>query len=581
MMDDFHIVDGNTEPDSEVELYINNRLYAFTRADEQGNYRFEAPLTYGSSRVSVRTYPPSGDRRVVERRIQVPFHFLPSGTFAYDIQAGRPDRYYDEFEDAQYFGLVQAGYGITNWLTARAGAQYTGSALNAEDIYNYSSVSARIAGQYLINADFAPDAFYRINASAVFPNFSGFQLRYTNFFSSGFFNPRNVKEERYAGIYLPVNFFSLRSGFRMGAEQFLFENYSSTLLRAEFNTRINRLNLRLSYRDYLLESKEQLLSGTGQVSVSAAYLIPRSSSVPLVMRGLNIRTRVVYSLPLSNIYQLDFQLSRSMGRHGRFFMSTAYYPGSRHIQAQFGFVADLPAVRSTTSASASRTGIALRQQIAGSVSTDIPHKKLIASNRPMAGRASASFVLFIDNNNNGIFDDGDELLPYRAVHLDRTARIVIGTDSIIRATMLQPFFRYNVSIDRNAIPNPTLIPAFSAFSFTADPNQYKTIQVPFYRTGVIDGEIRLKNGNETYRSISGIRLELQTPGGQTIKTLRSFSDGSFYAMDIPPGIYRLAPEKAQLEILGATSKPSYFDIEIKAMPQGDYLEGLIFELSLQ
>jgi hypothetical protein len=32
-----------------------------------------------------------------------------------------------------------------------------------------------------------------------------------------------------------------------------------------------------------------------------------------------------------------------------------------------------------------------------------------------------------------------------------------------------------------------LAPALDKFSFVADPNQYKRIEIPFYRTGVAEG----------------------------------------------------------------------------------------------
>ncbi len=62
-------------------------------------------------------------------------------------------------------------------------------------------------------------------------------------------------------------------------------------------------------------------------------------------------------------------------------------------------------------------------------------------------------VLFVDNNNNGVYDAGDELIPAKGVKVDGMGKIELGRDSVIRVSQLQSYFRYNLEVtDNKSIP---------------------------------------------------------------------------------------------------------------------------------
>ncbi|MEX2604258.1 MAG: SPOR domain-containing protein, partial [Gracilimonas sp.] len=56
--------------------------------------------------------------------------------------------------------------------------------------------------------------------------------------------------------------------------------------------------------------------------------------------------------------------------------------------------------------------------------------------------------------------------------------------------------------------------------------------------------------------------------------LRTFSDGSYYAYEIPPGNYELMVDPGNLETLKSKSIPDTLKFEVKALPEGDFIEGL-------
>jgi hypothetical protein len=195
------------------------------------------------------------------------------------------------------------------------------------------------------------------------------------------------------------------------------------------------------------------------------------------------------------------------------------------------------------------------------------------TNTEQVGRASASILLFIDNNNNGVCDAGDERLPYKAVRLSQSATMQMGRDSVIRISQLQAYYRYNIEVNRGALPNPLIAPAIDKFSFVADPNQYKRIEIPFYRTGVAEGIIYLQQ-YETKSGLGGLRLLLKKEGSDFNLVVRTFSAGDFYVMDLPPGRYTLEVDPVQLEFLKAYYPAKVLKFEIKALAEGDFVEGI-------
>jgi len=67
-----------TEPGWLVELYVNNVLVDYKKADASGFFTFEVPLVYGNTSVKLQFYGPWGEERSKEKNISIPFNFLPS-----------------------------------------------------------------------------------------------------------------------------------------------------------------------------------------------------------------------------------------------------------------------------------------------------------------------------------------------------------------------------------------------------------------------------------------------------------------------------------------------------------------------
>lgn len=571
---DTYVFDGHTDPQSEVELYLNDKLIAYMRADELGYYRFNVPINYGTSRLTTRVYTPSGEVKMIDRELQVPFVFLPPGVATYHLQGGTIEiANSDTIKNAEiYTGHADLTVGITNWLTASGGTDYSASRAWEMNRFYYGSVSTRIAKQYILTADIAPDNYYRFSGNVMYPSDFSVNFIYSHYPHKGVFNILGAAEDFIGSIYMPVNVFGMKTGLRFGGQHTQLAGSTTSKFNVDISSRIWQFNLRVNYRNAFTQIENLTVFGEHSLTTSLTYTVARTPGVPIFVRGTFIRGQVLYDFRSSRLAQTDFQLSRTLFRNGRLNVNLGYNFKQKSISTEVGFTLDLNIIRSTTTLNSIGHDLALRQSLNGSIGVDARNGRIELSNREQVGRAAVSVLSYVDNNNSGTFDTTDEVLPYNSVVLDNPVSAKVGKDGILRLSQLQSYYRYNLKVNRNSMSDPTLVPLTSEFSFITDPNQYKRVEIPFYRGGIIDG-IVLVDTRTGLQGQGGLRLLIKGVSVQYEQTIRTFADGGFYAMDIPPGQYTLEIDQAQLGFLSVTWPQGLLKFEIKASAQGDYVEG--------
>jgi hypothetical protein len=83
-----YVISNYTEPNWTVEMYVNNILISYVKADAAGFYTLNVPLVYGNSLVKLHFYGLYGEERFSEQTISVPFNFLPKNEFEYTLSTG-------------------------------------------------------------------------------------------------------------------------------------------------------------------------------------------------------------------------------------------------------------------------------------------------------------------------------------------------------------------------------------------------------------------------------------------------------------------------------------------------------------
>lgn len=576
---DLFVIDGYTEPDSEVEMLLGGQMADFTRADEMGYYRFNTPINFGAQRLSIRIYTPQGKVIQEDRQIQIPFTFLPRGFVSYSVQAGLPRIGLDSVGNA-LAAHTNLAYGISNSITARVGSDYNFSGTTALP-YSYLGFSARVFQQYLVNADVVPRRYALADASVFFPNNTNITAQYKEYFQDTEFNMRGNIRDISLNMFWPFRISGQLSGIRLGGIRMQGVNQSRNSLLADFNTQIRRMVARFNFRGNLsefhnLEDEIGFTDFRGVVTSSFTYTLSRNPDVPVYVRGMFLRGQLVYNPFMRTPTNYGILLSQTLFKRGRFTFGYDRNLLTKTGKLQIGFLYDFNFLRSSSQYQTTGKDYGMTQAFTGSLAYD-PTGVIIPSNRDQVNRAGVAVKLYIDDNNNGIHDEEELIVSAKAARLDRSASAMIGSDGILRLSQLQSYWTYRMEIDKNALPDPTLAPRKSTFSFVADPNHYRMIEVPLYRTGTIEGTVYRENEQKAQNGVGGLRL-LLTGEDEKTETIRTFNDGSFYTYGITPGRYTLQVDPQQLNYIGMDSKPGIKELEIKAIPDGDYIEGLDFLL---
>jgi hypothetical protein len=322
LFDEF-VIQGTTIPESEVELYINNTLLNFQEANDIGNYRFLAPIPYGTSRLNLKIFGPTGQVIGRSERIQIPFTFQPKGIFNYHINAGQLDNPIFGETDQDFVAQGNGAYGITNWLTARAGVEYFQGYHDQLPSFT-STLSSRILSNYILSLETASNAYYRGMFNVIYPNSANIRVDYTNFTNGfGIYNPSNENKRITASIFYPFDLNGLPLNLRLTTfSQIRNTSLNSTTLRVDVNTRIGRLNFRFGYSDRQAGKIDFFTPGTtSYLETSATYSISSINNIPVYLKGMFLRSQLRYRPTLNRLEAIEAVISHQVFKQGWFQLS--------------------------------------------------------------------------------------------------------------------------------------------------------------------------------------------------------------------------------------------------------------------
>lgn len=579
---DLFAIEGFTDPDSEVELLLAGQLVDFTRADELGYYRFTSPITYGTVRIGIRIYTPKGEVIFEERQLQIPFTFVPRGMLNYNLQAGYEEFPFLDSITSTIIGHGNVAYGLTNSITLRAGVDRRVDTSFGIRYLPYGSASFRVFDQYLFNVDVLPQSFVRGSGSVFYANNTSINAQYTQYNSSGFLGElvrQQLVRDLSINYFFPFSIFGRVSGFRVGYEQFWYTNGNLRRVQGDINTRIGPIVSRLNYREERLIRNGVNIEPQRLLTGSFTYTIPRTPGIPVLVRGMFFRAQLRHDMKRLDATAFgSLQFSQTVWKSGRLTISYDRDFFNQTNIVQVGFLMDFQAFRSSSSAIIRQKGLQVEpnytQSFSGSFGADLKNGMIMPTNRDQVGRAGVTIRTFIDENNNGKYDKDEEVIPAKAIKLDQSASMFIGSDGLLRITQLQSYWTYRLTVDVRALPDATLIPIKSKLSFVADPNRFKLIDIPLYKTGTIEGVVYNERVFGKLEPQPGLRLNLKREGEDEPEVIRTFSDGSFYHYGLMPGNYTLMVDSGQLAFMNVSQHPDTLKFTIRATAEGDWIDTL-------
>jgi len=556
-----YTLSDKTDPGWIVELYVNNVLVDYIKADASGFFTFQVPLVYGNSIVKLKYFGPWGEERTREQNINIPFNFLPKNTLEYTLSAGI-------VEDtlASRYTRLNINYGITRSLTVGGGIEYLSSVVSGPAM-PYMNASIRITNNLLLSGEYTYGVRAKGTLSYQLPSNMQLDLNYTKYDKDQKAVNFNYREERRAVLSMPLRIGKLASYQRFSVYQIVLPSsqyttgewlFSGSLLGVSTNLTTSAL-----FTDY---SKPFVYS-----SISMAFRFPA---------GFVFMPQVQYGYTHNQIISVKMAVEKHLLDHAFLNLSYEQIFSSNLKMAELGYRYDFSFAQAGVSVRQADKRTSFIQFARGSLINDRKTRYLGTDNRTNVGKGGFSIVSFLDLNGNGKRDPGEPRAYGLNLHINGGRIEKSDCDTTIRVLGLEPYTTCFIELDPNSFDNIAWRLQKQTLNVYVDPNILKLIEIPITVAGEANGNVSLEKGNEKSglgRIILNIRSKrLKTPG----KSLTE-DNGYFSYFGLTPGKYTVSIDTVQLRKLNMTCEPDSIQFNIAGGIDGDIVNGLDFILKLK
>ncbi len=560
---DTHTFQGNAPPGWDIELYRDEVLLDYLPAQPDGRYEFrDVPLLFGLNHFRLVFHGPHGEKREEDQVFNVGSSMLEAGDNAYRLC-------WNELDDGGSQALLQGDWGLQKDLTI-GGALVTADVDG--DTEEFVSLAARgYKGQWYGRFDAAFDTEggsagilglqTRLGETTVSLQHTEAGGFVSNVHTNGTYSIRRQTQLRADNIRLH----SGRSQFpaRLAATR---DEYASGLTRTRVSGRISTRNRRVRLSHFL---DWQRLSGDGRPheTTMTGTLLASTRKRQQHLRGeLTYQlwpSRTLNSAALTSEWYIDRDRSFSAGISRDIHEDRTRFLGSfNRIRGRYSW---------RLGAQSGTDGSFL---MGISVSSFMAHDKRSGRwarhPRKMAGDGALSIRVWLDLNQNGEFDEGDQPLPdvgFFVNSISHEARTV--SDGLAFVGGLSPYQPVDVSISLSTLEDPLWVPVAKGARVTPRPGVALPIDFPVVPTGEVGGTAyTITDGLR--REAPGIELEIVDAEGEVLQATRTAYDGFYTIPGVPVGehLLRVSPDQsAKLNL-----KPAQRALTVP--PGGGFVDGV-------
>jgi len=556
-----YTLSDRTEPGWIVELYVNNVLVDYVKADASGFFTFEVPLVYGNTIVNLKFFGPWGEERIREQNINIPFNFLPKRTMEYTASAGI-------VEDSlrSIFSKASINYGVNRSLTVGGGVEYL-SSIKSGPALPFLNTSLRITNNLLFTGQYTYGVRAKGTLTYRLPSNLQFDLNYTWYEKDQKAINYNYREERKAVVSMPLHIGKFASYQRLTIYQIILPSSQYTTGEWMFSGSLFGINTNLSTYALFIDNTKPYLYG----NLSLALRLPA---------GIVLLPQVQYGYSRNEILSAKVGLEKHIKEHAFINLSFDQNFRSNINMAEVGFRYDFSFAQTGISVRQSGKRTTLVQYARGSLLNDSKTKYLGTDNRTNVGKGGITILPYLDINSNGKRDEGEP----RAFGLNLRAnggRIEKDNrDTTIRILGLEPYTSCFIELDPNSFENISWRLQKVTYSVTVDPNILKLVEIPVAVAGEATGMVTLNKEGEK-RGIGRIIVDFYTSSNKSVGKTLTEEDGYFSYFGITPGKYFVRIDTAQMSKLGMISDPDSLLFNIEGGIDGDIVDGLDFTLSLK
>ena len=568
------------DPFWEVELYQNGQLVDHQVSDEQGYYKFILPVDYGQSNIEIRYYGPNGEYEAKQEVINIPTQFLRPGEIRYAIGAGQmPSMEKELFE---YAG-GSLNFGLTHWMSNTSSISYN---IYSKKIDVATSLSFKAADNIFSSINFVPEQYTDLNTNMWFTEFGSYSISWKRYLNNSQSYKTGMRHQFRLRTTLP-RLANLPFNLSINATRNQTVGISSNMVTANMSMNLRPINLSSYYTISFTQDKENKIDNIFQmISTNLMYSIPWMNKLSEHLGPASISLGTGYNITNNQFQMLTLNYGQSLSNWLSFSggLSKSLTYSDAPISYNVGLRLNLPQFRSSTTGRGSGVGeLFYTQEIEGTLGFVPSQGEFIIANpsiRSSVASSAANIRVFLDENGNEVYDSGEQLVPGINAYIPEASANRRSVGGMLQFYNLIPYNRYNVYIRTDQIKNPLWIPEFTEFSFIADPNVYKPIDIPCYAGAVIEGRVAKVVKDSAYEQ-AGVKVHVMKSDSSFYQQIPVFSDGSFYFMGVPPGEYTAWVDSTQLAILDLEYPEKVKDFKVEKTTEGTFVEGLDFDLFLK
>lgn len=578
-------VEGPIEPGFEVELYRNDILL-----DAQNptgtQYTFEDVLLLGGQNfIRLEFYGTQGQRRTELEQYFVGSGQARVGQLLYDFAVTQPGetvfgvRDLDADSDGEdVTASARIDYGLSTQTSAAVGILHTSVSAGMSRAYVTGGLRSTL-GKFFINADTAIDNEGGVATGLGFNRtydqvaLLGRQENYFNDFRS---NRNQTTTQRQLASQTSLNITAFTRDLiedayvtgAIGGKLAVFDNSESTF-DLDFSANVSARSVSAGSNFIFTDiGRNQSVTGRSRVNLRHSEFQARVSADYAVS-------------PETELQQVSFQVTRS------FFNGYDTNVGYTHSFQSDNKSAFASATKDLGVASIGITLANHRDTISGddekSVTltfsfnsfTDKSTFRTVTSSNRSGGRGAIAAHVYLDENQNGELDTGEQLLPDVLV---RAGAIVGITGPAGRALLVGRGGQSwtDVSIDPDSLADPSWRLGAPGFAILQRPGISAEIDLPVVVTTDIEGIVRLKRGADL-SPLSNVSVEVVDASNRVVARGETAYDGLYVIDGVPVGRYVIRIEPAQAERLAIVNPP---EIELDLILNSDdgVILGQNFEL---
>lgn len=557
-------ISGFTKPGWTVELYMNNILINFSKADDAGFYSFNIPMPYGNSVIKLRFCGPFGEKKEKEMNVFIPLNFIPPHQLEYTITSGM-------VEDNANSLYSRAGfnYGINKRITLGWGMEYL-SSVPADNYMPFINTSVRLTSNLVVLGEY----IYAVRArgSLLYKHKTGAQLtiNYTNYERDQKAIIFNYLEERSAILSVPFHSKYLSGLSMVSINQIIFPNMLNyTTGQWLFTVVMRRVNLNVNTFMVPIVRGDALHFGE--------YIYSDWGLTCRLAKGLTIMPQVQYAYQDGKFISMKCRLEQYLLQ--KCYITLSY---ERHFNTPIYYLSagvqyNMPFAKVGFTAARYNDDYLLMGSAHGNIVFDPRTNYLEANNRSQVGRGGITFLAYLDINGNGKKDANEHKVEGLNVKI-RGGRVVHSrSDTLIHILDMEPYINYYIDLSQNSFEGVTWQIPFKTLMVNIMPNQLQLIEIPVNVKNEVTGTVHV-DGHSEWKNRLKVKICFYTRDNTFIGYTYTDNEGYYSYTDLLPGSYFVRIDNATLMELHAVVTPTVFPLTIKGTENGEIIENVDFTI---